>query len=184
MSLLIFSYQKQRIIAQKSVINYKLMSLRNKLYDLERYSASIADGKISTSDLMDAPASMFARMSVFAKYANATADIGAARNIKTWEKLGGLNILYNQQCQGQQYGSQEEIAMKTQLAGLVYNKMREEQFTKVAEQEKKYLDAQDRKIQQEIAQMETQLKLLDSEEEKVTKAEDDAAKKSAPNYVA
>ena len=59
MGVLIFSYRRQQIIAQKSRLNFKILQLHQKLMDLQTYAASVADGIVSFDDLTQAPSSIF-----------------------------------------------------------------------------------------------------------------------------
>jgi hypothetical protein len=169
MSLLIFAYRKQDIISQKSALNMKLMNLRQKLMDLQSYASSIADGTVSMNDLMGAPASMFARMSIFMMYSHQASMAGAQGNFAQMMQIpGAMPQMQNAQMQ-QQY---QQMMFKN-----LYNQERE----KFSKQEQKILNQQDTKIQQEIAQAETKLKMLDADDEKVRAAEDKEAEK-APKY--
>lgn len=184
MSLLIFTHQKHRCITQKSRLNYELMQLRDKLMNLQSYAASVSDGKLSMSEMMNAPAQMFNRMSIFLQYSNASAYNGARQEMAMFGGNGGLKNLYESQVQGQQLNSVDQGRMQNQMQQLVFNKFRDQQYDKIGENEKQLLHVQETKIEQQVAQKEGQLKMVESEEEKVSKAEDDAAKKSAPEYVA
>ena len=174
MSLLIFAYRKQEIIRRKNELNFKLLELEKHLMDLHSYSTSISDGTVSVNDLIHAPASMFNRMSIFAMYSNQSAMAGARENFGKMQASGMLNQMMAS------VKPEEQNAYKQMVMANLYKQGREE-FSK---KEEKILNEQDTKIQQQKAKLETQLKMLDSEEEKVTKAEDDAAKKAAPGYVA
>lgn len=159
------------------------MQLQNKLIDMQKYSASIADGAVSMNDLMGCPANMFNKMSVFAQYANMTAMIGA-RNQMAAAAMGGGLKLDPAYLQNNQIPEDQKDKMEQQYKAMIFEQFKQQQLQKVAESEKKLMDAEETKINQQIAQMETQLKMLDSEEQKVTDAESKAAEKSAPGYMA
>lgn len=172
MSTLIFTYRRQQIIPLKANLNMRLMELRQKLMDLQSYSANIADGSVSMNDLMTSPSSMFNRLSLFMTvshnlaYQNATAKTFYLSNVP-----GAIPNFQNPQ-------------MQQQYQQTMFQKFYEEEKQNFSKQETKVLNAQETQIQQEIAKIETQLKMYEAEEEKDAKAEDDGIKKSAPNYVA
>lgn len=174
MSLLLFTYRHQDIIARKNDLNMKLDSLRRKLMDLQAYAASIADGPITMQKLMEVPPSQFDRMSIFMTYSNQVGMAGAQEKFAQMAQSGALQQTLSQVSPQQQQAYQQYIQQQ----------MFEQARQKFADHETKLLNIEDKKLEQEKAQMETQLKMLDAEEEKVTKAEDDAAKKAAPQYVA
>ncbi|MFA7658585.1 MAG: hypothetical protein WCY19_04065 [Candidatus Gastranaerophilaceae bacterium] len=172
MSLLIFVYRHQDIIRRKSELNMKLMLLKQKLFDLQSYASSIADGSVSMNDLMNAPASQFNRMSIFMQYSHQAALQGAQEKFAVMSQVPGA-IPQMQNAELQQRFSQ--MMFKS------FYEQEKEKFNKV---EQKVLNDQDKRIEQEVASIETQLKMLDAEEQKVTEAEDKAAEKGAPKYVA
>lgn len=152
----------------------KLLELQQKQMDYQRYASNVADGTVSLNDLLDCPASMFNRMSVFMVYSNQAAMAGAQQKFgQTMALAQGQGIFANMQAQQQQ---QYQQAMFKSL----YDQEREN-FSKV---EQKILNNEDTKIQQQIAQIQTQLTMLDAEEKSVSEAESKAAENSAPKYVA
>lgn len=172
MSLLIFVKRHQDIIARKSALNFRLLELNRKLMDLQTYAASIADGSVSMNDLMSAPASMFSRMSIFMQYSHQLAMSGAQQKFAVMSQVpGSMPQMPNPELQ-QQY------------AQMMFKNLYDQEREKASKQEDKILNLENKKIEQEKAQIETQLKMLDAEEEQVKKGEDDGAKKSAPQYVA
>jgi DNA anti-recombination protein RmuC len=150
------------------------MQMREKLFDLQKYSASIADGAVSIDDLMNAPSSMFQRMSIFATYSHNASMAGAQEKISMMAASGMLNTMMTQ-IQPQQQGLYQNMILRN-----LYDQERE----KFKTQETKLLNMQETKMQQETAKLEEQLKMLEAEESKLTSAIDKAAEKSAPGYVA
>lgn len=171
MSLLIFAYRKQDIIRRKSDLNLKLMELKKKLMDLQTYASSIADGTVSMNDLMNAPASQFSRMSIFMNYSHQSAMQGAQQKFAYLSQTPGAMPQMQNAQQQQQYSQ------------MMFKNLYDQEREKTSKIETKILNQQDTKIQQDIARMETQLKMLDSEEQSVSDAEGKAAEKSAPKYV-
>lgn len=160
------------IISLKSRLNYQLMSLRQKLIDLQQYSASIGDGTVSADDLMNAPASMFQKMSIFMAYSDQFGRANANQNIGTVMAMNQQNMTQMPPALQQQYQQMAFINL--------YNQGKE----KLAQQETKRLNVEEAKMEKEKSQLETQLQMLEAEEKSTKEAVDAAAKDSAPKYVA
>jgi len=174
MSLLIFAYRRQEIIRRKNEMNFKLLELEKQLMDLHSYSASISDNTVSLRDLMESPPSMFNRMSIFMVQSHQSADAGAREKFPYMQQMA---MSTNPQlAQNAELKQQYEKSLYADL----YKQGREE----FGKREEKLLNQQDLKIQQAKSKLETQVKMLDSEETKVAEQEDKAAEKSAPKYVA
>lgn len=172
MSLLIFSLRRQQIVALKNSLNFKLLNLNQRMMDLQTYAASIADGSVTPNDLMSAPASLFGRMTAYMNYSHQYAMAGAQN------KFGQFMIM------NQANYAQVPDEFKQQYQQIMFKGLYEQERAQAAEVEKKLLNVEEKKIEQEVLRIQTQLKMLDSEQEQVSKSEDDAAKKSAPQYVA
>lgn len=171
MSLLIFSYRRQSIIALKNRLNFRLMQLNQKLMDLQQYSASIADGSVSMNDLMSTPGSMFGRMSIFLQSSHQAAYANAMQNARPVMAMNQATM------------AQMPPQLQQQYQQYIFKSLYEQGRQKFAEQEKRLLNNEDKRIEQEKAQLETQLKMLSAEEETVKSAEESEAKNSAPKYV-
>lgn len=172
MGLLVFSYRRQSIIARKADINLKLLQLRQRQMDLQSYASSIADGSVSMNDLMGAPASVFGRMTSFMTSSHQQALMGAQQNIGGTLAMAQANGVFanlNPQMQ-QQY---QQMIFKN-----LYDKERE----RFSHQEEKVLNHEDKRIEQQVAQLSTQLQMLEAEEKGVEKAESEDAQKSAPKF--
>ena len=172
MSLLIFVYRHQDIIRRKADLNLKLLDLKRKLMDLQTYASSVADGSISLNDLMNAPASQFNRMSVFMMHSHNAAYQGAS------EKFTVMSQMPNAMPQ------MPNPELQQQYANMLFKNLYEQEKEKFSKVETRLLNEQDKRIQQEVSRMETQLTMLDKEEEKIAQAEKSAAEKNAANYVA
>lgn len=172
MSLLIFSYRKLDIIHRKNELNYRLMNLTRKLEDLQQYAANIADGSISMSDMMHTPSSMFNRQMMFMMYSHNASIWGAQ------QKFGMMQPMLQMQMQQMDPQSQ---AMYQQW---VYKNLYDQERERMGKQEAKLLNEQEKQIQKEKAQLETQLKMLDQEYESCKQGEDAAIKQWKPEYVA
>lgn len=172
MSLLIFSYRKQEIIRRKNEISFKLMNLTKKLMDLQSYSTSVSDGTVSMSELIQAPASMFNRMSIFAMGSNNASIEQTNMKFSQLATSGMLAQMMSSVPQEQQAAYQQMVKQNLYIQS-------REAFGK---REEKLLNMENLKIDQEKAKLETQLKMLEAEESKVSEQEDKAAKDSAPKY--
>lgn len=172
MSLLIFAYRKQDIIRRKSDLNFKLMQIKAKLFDLHDYASSIADGSVSLNDLMKCPPTLFNRMGSFMMYSHQAAYAGANEKFSMMSQIpGAMPQLQNPQ-QQQQY------------AQMVFKNLYEQERDKFKKIEEKVLNEQNKKLDMESAKVEEQLKILDSELENLKGAEEKAAQAAAPKYVA
>lgn len=172
MGLFTFSYRRQSIIARKADISLKLIQLRQRQMDLQSYASSIADGSVSMNDLFGAPASVFMRMTGFMTYSHQQALMGAQNALPGMLAMAqgsGVFNNMNQQTQ-QQY---QQMLFKN-----LYDKERE----RFNHQEQKVLNHEDKRIEQQVAQLNTQLQMLEAEEKNITQAESEEAKNSAPKF--
>lgn len=160
----------QSIIAIKSNLNFELLNLRQKLMDMQSYAASIGDGIISPEEMMNAPASMFGALTGFAMTSHQTAFAMASQNI-------GVVMTMNQQ-----NFAQISPEYKQMYENMIFKNLYDQQREKLAQAENKKLDAEETKIQQRIAQLETQLQMLTKEEEETRKIVEKEAGDSAPKY--
>lgn len=171
MSLLIFAYRRQDIIRRKSDLNMKLLELNQKIMDLQSYTATVANGTVSLNDLVNAPATMFGPMSIFMMTTNQAAYAGASEKFAVLSQMGAIQQAQTPQLQ-QQYNA------------YIMNQLQQQEREKMGKVEEKRLNAMDKQIEQQKAKIETQLKMLDAEEESVKQGEEKGAKDSAPKYVA
>lgn len=179
MSLLSLSKRHQDIIIQSSNLNYKLNLLNQKMMDLQSYASSIANSPLSIFDLMSAPASMFGKMSNFMQVSNHDASIYAQRNVDQAVKMNQAdyqNFINTQAQQGQT--AQADAAYKN----MMYQKLYQNVIDTLTKKETDALNREEKKIEQQKAQIETQVKMLDSEEKTVSEAEGKEAEKTAPKF--
>jgi len=173
MSLLIFAYRKLDIMRQKSDLNYRLMTITQKLTDLQQYAANIADGSVSMSDMMNTPGSMFGRQLMYMNYAHNAAIFGAQQQMQ----MMGPQI----QMQMGQMGNPQYQQM---YQNWIFNSLYEQQKQLIGKQEQKLLNEQEKQIQAEKAKIETQVKMLDQELESIKQGEDKAIQNWKPQYTA
>ena len=172
MSLLIFAYRKQDIIRRKSDLNFKLLQIKAKLFDLHDYAGNIADGSVSLNDLMKCPPSLFNRMTSFMMYSHQASEAGAKQKYWMMQNTQGA------------IPQMPDANQQNQMNQMVYNNLYEKQREEFKKIEEKALNEQNKKLDQESAKVEEQLKMLDEELKQVSEATDAAAKSSAPKYVA
>lgn len=171
MSLLILSKRHQDIIVQSSNLNFKLNLLNQKRMDLQSYASSISNSPLSVYDLMNVPSSMFNKMSIFMQNADQSARAYVGQNLEQVVAANRAQAPQSQDLQAQE-GFRNMIAQK------LYQNM-QDAWTK---QETDILNREEKKIEQQIAQIETQVKMLDSEEKTVSEAEGKEAEKAAPKF--
>lgn len=175
MSLLVFGYRKIQILRQKNDLNFRIMQLTKKLEDLQQYAANIADGSVSTSDMMNTPASMFNRTLMYMTYAHNGSLMNAQQQMQQMMALPQI------QAQMQQMQDPNQQMM---YQNWIFDNLYKQQRQQFGEVEKKLLNEQEKEIQQEKAKLETQLKMIDAEYESVKSGEDKAASQWKPEYVA
>lgn len=158
------------IITRKSQLNFQLLNLQRKLQDLQSYAASIGDNIVSIDDLLNAPASMFERMSIFAMTSHQTAMQYAQQNIGLVSSMNQANMTQLQPQFQQQY---QQMMIKN-----LYDQARE----KITQSETKRLNVEETKINQQVSQIQTQLQMLDKEQEATQKQVDKDAENCAPKY--
>ena len=172
MGFLIFGYRKLDIIHRRNDLQYRLTNLTRKLTDLQQYSANIADGSVSMSDMMNTPCSMFGRQLMFMNYAHNTALFGAQQNMAMMQP----QIMM----QSQQMDPNSQMMYQNWIFQNLYKQQREQ----VAKQEAKLLNAQEKEIEAEKTKIETQLKLLEQDYQACVDAEKKSIELFKPEYTA
>lgn len=172
MGLLIFTYRKHDLARRKYEIEFKLTQLSQKLQDLHSYSASISDGSVSLNDLMNAPASVFNRMSMYMMYSHQGAMAGANEKFNFMRMTPGA------------IPPMQSPQMQQQYNDMLFKNLYEQERERFKKVEEKALNAQDMKIAGESNKLQTELKMIEAELTEVKSAEDKAAKDSAPKYSA
>ena len=173
MGLLLFLSRRHSIISDQNRIEYRITQLSKKLQDLQQYSANIANGSISMSDMMNVPGSMFGRQMMFMQYAH-NSSVQGAQN-----QYAQMQPIIQQQMMQMQSNPQYQQAYQQMIFQNLYKQQREV----VAKQEEKLLNQQEKDITQEKTKLEMQLKLIQQEYESLKQAEDKAVERLKPNYV-
>ena len=170
MGLLIFAFRKQDILRRKSDIEFKLTQMSEKLRNLQSYGSAIGDGSVSMNDLMNAPSSVFNRMSMFAMYSDQASRAGAQQKFEMMKMMPGAMPQI------------QDPKIQQQYSQLMFKNLYDQEREKFAKIEEKMLNEQEKKITSENEKLSTQLKMLEAELVEVNKAEDNAVKSSAPKF--
>lgn len=179
MSLLIFTKRHQDIIVRTSDLNYKLNLMNQKIMDLQSYAATIANGALSVNDLMNAPSSLFGRMSAYMQVSNQTGIENAQRNFGSVWTMNQANL----QATLAQSDPNQRGMIQQQYELMIKQKLYQDGQEKCAKQETAILNQEEKRLDQQKALIETQLKMLDAEEKTVSEAESKEAEKTAPKFV-
>lgn len=174
MSLFIYIYREQYILSRLSQLTMQLMDLQQKQVDYDSYAASIGDGTVSMNDLMECPASMFNRMSLFMFGSHAASMTNAQQKFGQTFSLAQSQGVFNnmQQAQVQQY--------QQSLFKSLYDQGRES-FRQV---EQKILNKEDLQIKSKMTKIQDEIAKLEKEKEGLAEAKKKAIEDTTPKYVA
>lgn len=171
MGYLVLFARKMSLKSQINDKNYQLMQKRQELQDLQSYTAAIADGEVSMTDLTTTPASMFGRMSQYMVGSHNYAMNAASQNYAYLQGSG-------------QTGQGQDATAQAQYQQLVMKNLYDQQKAQFQKAEQARLNVKDKQLDNECLKIEQELKLLESEYEQLGSAVDSAVKSSAPQYVA
>lgn len=172
MGLLVATYMQQYIINRKSNVNQKLCALRMRQYDLQNYSSAVADGSVSMNDLMGAPPTMFMRMTAHAVSAHQQASALAQQQFPGMMAMAGANGVFA--------GLQPQ--MQQQYQQMIFKSLYDKEREKFARQEASIIAKEDKRIEQQIAQLTTELQMLEGQEKAIAQQVSEEAKNSAPKF--
>ena len=175
MGLLIFSLRKQEIIRRKSQIEYRLMTLSQKMQDLQQYSSLVGSGPVSLNSLMNTPTSLFGRMTSFMTMTNKMAMAQAQRQMQYTMSVPGAA----QQIQASANGDPQAVRY---YENMMLNSYYQNAMQQSSARESQLLNAQETKIQSEMTRLQEQAKMLDEEMKGLESSEDGAIKALAPKY--
>lgn len=151
--------------------NYQLLQKRQELQDLQSYTAAIADGEVSMTDLTTTPASMFGRMSQYMVGSHNYAMNAASQNYAYLQGSG-------------QTGQGQDATAQAQYQQLVMKNLYDQQKAQFQKAEQARLNVKDKQLDNECLKIEQELKLLETEYEQLGSTIDNAVKSSTPQYVA
>ena len=170
MGLFLWTKRVSQIIREKSDINYKLNDLYQQKMDLQNHAATIASGNITMNDLSQVSGSLFERMVSFINSTNSTCYQAASTQMSMVNPAAMMNIT--------------DATMQQQFQQSIFSNFYQQQMNQCIQAETKALNVKETKIEQEIKKLETNLSMLDQEEQTAQGALDQAAQKTAPKYVA
>ena len=165
MSLLILFHRKMSLKQQINDKNYQLMQKKQELYDLQSYTAAIADGSVSMNDLTTSPASMFGNMSQYMVGSHNYAMNAAQQNMAY---LQGTNQI------GQ---VSQDATAQNQYQMAVFNNLYDQQKAQYPK-----LQVKNKQIDNECLKLEQQLKQLEAEYQSIGSSVDKYASECAPRY--
>lgn len=172
MGLLVATYMQQYVINRKSNVNQKLCALRLRQFDLQNYSSAVADGSVSMNDLFGAPPTMMMRMMAHAKDSHDLAMVAATNG------LPGMMAMF--QANGGFNGLQPQ--MQQQYQQMIFKNLYDKEREKFARQEASIIAKEDKRIEQQVAQLTTELQMLEAQEKALKEQISKEAENSAPKY--
>ena len=170
MSLLILFHRKMSLKQQINDKNYQLMQKKQELYDLQSYTAAIADGSVSMNDLTTSPASMFGNMSQYMVGSHNYAMNAAQQNMAY---LQGTNQI------GQ---VSADATAQNQCQMAVLKNLYDQQKAQYQKAEEAKLQVKNKQIDNECLKLEQQLKQLEAEYQSIGSSVDKYASECAPKY--
>lgn len=170
MSLLILFHRKMSLRQQINDKNYQLMQKKQELYDLQSYTAAIADGSVSMNDLTTSPATMFGNMSQYMVGSHNYAMNVAQQNMAY---LQGTNQI------GQ---VSQDATAQNQYQMAVFKNLYDQQKAQYQKAEEAKLQVKNKQIDNECLKLEQQLKQLEAEYQSIGSSVDKYASECAPKY--
>ena len=170
MSLLILFHRKMSLKQQINDKNYQLMQKKQELYDLQSYTAAIADGSVSMNDLTTSPASMFGNMSQYMVGSHNYAMNAAQQNMAY---LQGTNQI------GQ---VSADATAQNQYQMAVFKNLYDQQKAQYQKAEEAKLQVKNKQIDNECLKLEQQLKQLEAEYQAIGSSVDKYTSECAPKY--
>ena len=165
--------RKLSLISRKHDIEYKLMQCTDDLYDHQAYASAIADGGVSTSNLMALPNSVFGRGLQYVQASSMYANASTQEKFAQLQATGGLNSLYSSGMSPEQQMQMQQQIIQTLHAQAL------EAFKK---QETMLLHQKEKQIEHKKAGLETQLAQVEAELQSVDKRLGQEAQNSVPKF--
>lgn len=151
MSVLMYSALIGQLTREQFDISSKILKLHQKRRKLLKYSTQIADGSISLNDMMNAPAGMMGRQTMYMQYAHSFAIANAQAQMQ--------QAMPMMQMQLAQVPPQQQQLIMNQMFQNFYKQQREV----AKEQEAALMNEQEQEIQQELEQLNAQKAMIDHE---------------------
>ena len=158
--------------SRKLDLEAKLQRIIKKLEDLQRYAANIADGKVTMSEMMDTPGSMFCRQLMFMQWSHNTSIMGAQQNMTQMTPMISAQM------------AQMQPGMQGMYQQYIFQQLYQQQREERAKEETKMLNEQEKELQAEKLKIETEIKMVDQQYEASKQAvSKDIETFWKPNYV-
>ena len=133
--------RKTQLIRLKYDVNSKIMHITNKITQLQRYAANVADGKVSFKEMCDVPYKLFGRQSIFQQYSHNSALQVAQFQMATMAPMMAMQM--------QGANPQQVMMYQNNMFMNLYQEARKQ----AAEEEKKLLNEQEKEMVLEKEQL-------------------------------
>lgn len=174
MGFLMFTARVHDLISRKHNIEYRLARITKKLMDVQQYASTIGNGKVSIGDLLSSPGSMMGRTMGYLAFAHNSSMQYMQQNAPYMQQM------YMQQMNGQNQSPQQQQQWNNYIMRMLYQQGRD----RAAEIEKKNLNIEEQRINQEKTKLEDMYKMISQELEEAKKARDKGIQEMAPKYTA
>ena len=182
MTWLCLSLTKMRLKNNLSVYQKRLLDINQRIMDLQRLAAGIADGVLNYQEATTMPSSVFGtQMNYLAQSSNIAYQ---SANIKTNSYLQQMQMI-NQTTGGQyQYALDPTVMTGCVQNGqiqpfLLFNNVYKEELKAYAQQYSETLNREEKELEQEKLTLETQIKAIEAEYQTVEEQESENIKNDA-----
>ncbi len=178
----IFTMRKLQLTQRINQLQYRQMQLAQRLQDLAVYAGNVADGLITPSEFMNGPASIFG---VQLNYLNSSVP-KALFEASTASQMYMTNLMNVNAASGGHYAMAVDPSKPSSINTnqfFIFNAFLKQAMDAAGKAEAAKVKQMETAIQNEKAQIDTQIKAAEAEMDAVQKAEDDGIKKSAPQYI-
>lgn len=146
------------ITSRRLDLELQLQKIMQQLQDTQQYASNIADGKVTMSEMLDTPSSMFGRQNMFMQWSHNMSIMGAQQQMTAMGPM--INMQMAQMQPGMQGWYQQYIFQQ------LYQQQREQR----AKEETRMLNEQEKDLESKKLKLETEIKMLDQEYESAKQA--------------
>lgn len=171
MGIFTFTARVHALMYQKSNIEYRLMKLTKRLQSLQQYSALIANGGVSISDMLSSPGVNMGRMMNYLAWAHNNSLLYMKQN-------AGPAIQWYQSQMGNSQNAENNQQMQRWIMTQLYQQGRD----RAMQIETRNLKVEEDRIAQEKERLEAQGKSVEAELKSAKEGRDAAIKDMAPRY--
>ncbi len=181
MTWVVNTIRMQALKTREQDMNWKLLQISQRLIDLGNYGASIGDGMISDSEASSMPAAFQNRTLGFMYNSMQNAVPSANNKLDEYMALrNDMGPIYSNGANGNgTFGDGMTDAQWSEMCDSIYQGFLKTELEEYSKQETEKIHVEEKKIQQEKLQLETQLKAIQAEYEGISKAVDNDIKNSA-----